>query len=190
MSDKVKDWREGIPLMRSIYDRSSVGCCLHIVLDDHNVEDDSVAFCADEAAESGHADCREMAALMARMSRTQRLKLAKAGPRQPAPRPAARVVGITQSPPPETPRELERLMELLMEAVLRDGKGCCLSRFLREETTEAGLEAAQKKARVLNHTECRVACTALRRLEPDERKEAVGLFMLAGRELFGAAFRG
>lgn len=51
-----------------------VGCCLHIVLSDGNVEDHSVASCRDLAIERNHPDCVEVAELMLRMSRTQRNK--------------------------------------------------------------------------------------------------------------------
>ena len=40
--------------VREMYVRSIVGCCLHVVLDDGNIEDSSVEFCIGFAQESGH----------------------------------------------------------------------------------------------------------------------------------------
>jgi hypothetical protein len=61
-----------LPLLRAIYDRSSVGCCLHVLADDGNY--DSAEFCADVARERGHEDCLRLALMLARMSRTQVVK--------------------------------------------------------------------------------------------------------------------
>lgn len=36
------------------------GCCLHVVLDDGNWEDEHVQFCIDRAATKGHAFCKEL----------------------------------------------------------------------------------------------------------------------------------
>jgi hypothetical protein len=54
--------------------RNPVGCCVHIVLDDGNVDDDSVAFCVGYARENEHPECVAMAETLLRMSRTQRRK--------------------------------------------------------------------------------------------------------------------
>jgi hypothetical protein len=51
-----------------------VGCCLHVVLDDGNLDNDSVAFCQRWARNKGHDECIAVADLLARMSRTQRTK--------------------------------------------------------------------------------------------------------------------
>ena len=67
---------EVMPLVRRLYERNPVGCCLHIVLDDGNVEDHSVEFCIDQAHDRGHEECLELAKILFRMSRTQRRKLA------------------------------------------------------------------------------------------------------------------
>lgn len=48
------------------------GCCLHLVTEDGNVDDGSVAYCQSEAAEAGHADCEEALGLLAQMKRTGR----------------------------------------------------------------------------------------------------------------------
>lgn len=67
---------EVLPLVNACYLRSIVGCCLHIVLDDDNVEDRSVDFCVEYAREEGCEDCISLAKLLRRMTPTQRKKLA------------------------------------------------------------------------------------------------------------------
>lgn len=68
---------EVLPLVRDLYARPNggAGCCLHIVIDDGNVDDDSVAHCLSLARLDGHADCERLAKLLALMSKTQRQKL-------------------------------------------------------------------------------------------------------------------
>lgn len=68
---------EVLPLVRDLYgtEHGGAGGCLHIVLDDGNVEDHSVAFCVDYAMENDCNQCESLARLLMRMSRTQRLKL-------------------------------------------------------------------------------------------------------------------
>jgi hypothetical protein len=66
---------EVAPAVRALYARSGAGCCLHIVLDDGNVEDSSVDFCVRYAQEQGHLACEKLARTLRMMSRTQRLKL-------------------------------------------------------------------------------------------------------------------
>lgn len=51
---------------------------LHIVLDDGNVSDHSVKFCAQYARESRDLEGAELADILLRMSKTQRLKLGSA----------------------------------------------------------------------------------------------------------------
>jgi hypothetical protein len=63
------------PFVRDLYRRSCVGCCLHIVLDDGNIEDGNVKFCVEYAREMGHAECEKLASMMLLMSKTQRKKL-------------------------------------------------------------------------------------------------------------------
>ena len=48
---------------------------LHVVLDDGNVQDDSVNFCLDYAVQTKDNDGEELAKLLLKMSKTQRLKL-------------------------------------------------------------------------------------------------------------------
>lgn len=66
---------EVLPLVHKLFERG-VGCCLHIVLDEGNVEDSHVEFCNQTAIASGHEQCIFIAGLLKKMSRTQRRKLA------------------------------------------------------------------------------------------------------------------
>lgn len=66
---------EVAPAVRALYVRHGAGCCLHIVLDDGNVEDHSVDFCIKYAQEEQHLECEKLARTLRMMSRTQRLKL-------------------------------------------------------------------------------------------------------------------
>lgn len=50
---------------------------LHVVLDDNNVADHFVVSCIDSAYTAGDYEGAELAQILARMSRTQRLKLAR-----------------------------------------------------------------------------------------------------------------
>jgi hypothetical protein len=68
---------EVAPLVRALYEVHPAGCCLHIVLDDGNVQDSNVQFCLDLAVERGHASCAALAVLLGGMSKTQRTKLAR-----------------------------------------------------------------------------------------------------------------
>jgi hypothetical protein len=54
---------------------AAVTCCCHIVVDDPNFADHSVAFCLMEAARNEHPDCLRLALLLARASLTQRRKI-------------------------------------------------------------------------------------------------------------------
>lgn len=66
---------EVLPLVQALYSRSSVGCCLHVVLDDGNVEDVFVRHCLEFARQEGCGECERLAGLLTQMSRTQRTKL-------------------------------------------------------------------------------------------------------------------
>lgn len=67
-----------LPLVLKLYQTydGGAGCCLHIVLDDGNVNDSSVDFCIKCAQDEGHPECEALARLLRQMSRTQRKKLA------------------------------------------------------------------------------------------------------------------
>lgn len=69
---------EVLPLVRAIYTRDrigAVGCCWHILLDDGNVDDIDVEFCADQARYHKHLDCLALVDPIKRMNKTQRRKL-------------------------------------------------------------------------------------------------------------------
>lgn len=64
-----------IPEVEALYERSPTGCCLHIVLDDGNIEDSHVQFCIEYAVENKHSECEVLARKLLMMSKTQRKKL-------------------------------------------------------------------------------------------------------------------
>jgi hypothetical protein len=64
-----------LELARELYRQHPAGCCLHVVLDDGNTKDRFVAFCEQYAKEKGHAECRELARELAKLSLTDRKKL-------------------------------------------------------------------------------------------------------------------
>lgn len=66
-----------LPFIRSIYARNVAGCCLHVVTDDYNVDDDFVEHSIERARELGHADCLKAAEMLAAMTTTQRLKASR-----------------------------------------------------------------------------------------------------------------
>ncbi len=49
--------------VHALYSRNSVGCCLHIVLDDGNVDESSVSFCERYAEKRGHDFCLQLRAV-------------------------------------------------------------------------------------------------------------------------------
>jgi hypothetical protein len=75
MAERVALWPRAIELVQSIYSRGCDKGCLHIVLDDDNIKDKSVEFCIGVAEQAGHADCLELARLLLKLSKTQRIKL-------------------------------------------------------------------------------------------------------------------
>lgn len=72
---------EVIQEVEALYRRSAVGCCLHVVLDDGNVDDSHVQFCIEQAVESGHLECEALARKLWTMTKTQRRKLGLGGGR-------------------------------------------------------------------------------------------------------------
>ncbi len=66
---------EALPFAQKVYDRSCVGCCMHIVLDDDNVDNNHVEWSLNKARERGHEDCIKLGEILMDMSKTQRLKL-------------------------------------------------------------------------------------------------------------------
>lgn len=67
------------PLVQQLYATpgAGAGCCLHIVLDDQNVDNHFVQSCLENAINRKHVLCERIAGKMLLMSRTQRLKLSK-----------------------------------------------------------------------------------------------------------------
>jgi hypothetical protein len=66
-----------LPLVNAVYERHCAGCCLHILTDDCNVEDDHADYCLTQARERDHADCIAAAELLVRMTETQRREIYK-----------------------------------------------------------------------------------------------------------------
>lgn len=68
---------DALPLVRAVYKRHCAGCCLHIVTDDCNVEQDDAEFCLAQARELGHTDCLAAATMLVQMTPTQRREIYK-----------------------------------------------------------------------------------------------------------------
>jgi hypothetical protein len=77
----MADMTRALELAQGIYERSWVGCCLHIVLDDGNVGTSHVECCVGWAREAGHADCVELATMMLGMTEGEREWVREATPR-------------------------------------------------------------------------------------------------------------
>lgn len=60
--------------IRDVYarDGGQAGCCLHVVVDDGNTGDASIAICVAEAERRRHALCMAVAQFLGRLSRAQR----------------------------------------------------------------------------------------------------------------------
>ena len=59
-------------LIWQIYQQSNVGCCLHITLDDGNIEDTHIDFCMENAIKNKHSICLELAQKLKGLSRHAR----------------------------------------------------------------------------------------------------------------------
>jgi hypothetical protein len=68
---------EVLPLVRAYCAKpgNATGGSLHIVLDDGNIEDHHIRYCAEFAEKRGDGEGVELARLLLRMSRTQRNKV-------------------------------------------------------------------------------------------------------------------
>jgi hypothetical protein len=64
---------EAVPLIRKIYERNGVGCCLHVALDDGNW--DCLSWCLEQP--DCCDECRACGELLLRMSVTARKKAAR-----------------------------------------------------------------------------------------------------------------
>jgi hypothetical protein len=62
-------------LIRAIYARHPAGCCMHIVLDDLNVEDRHVHFCHGFACARDCDECMGLSRLMLMMTEGERRAL-------------------------------------------------------------------------------------------------------------------
>lgn len=62
-------------LLRELYMRHGTGCCLHVVVDDHNAEDATVDFCIKWAQSRGHTFCEHLGNRLRGMSLQDRKKL-------------------------------------------------------------------------------------------------------------------
>lgn len=71
-------WRSVLPHAQRFMASNPAGCCLHIVLSDLNVKTGDVAHCLEYAEQQRHSKCIDMARRLLDMSRTQRLKIARA----------------------------------------------------------------------------------------------------------------
>lgn len=76
-ADRKPTLPEVDPIISQLYatPNGGAGCCLHIVVDDGNIDDDDVAFCVQEAERREHPWCEALARVMLRMSKTQRRKV-------------------------------------------------------------------------------------------------------------------
>ena len=52
-------------------------CCLHVMMDDPNYENDTAAFCLEWAEKSEHPDCIKLARMLVSASVTQRKKISR-----------------------------------------------------------------------------------------------------------------
>ncbi len=68
---------EVLPLVNRIYESSGAGCCLHVVLDDGNLENESVMWSKNHAITQQHELCIRVGRLLRRMSVKQRIELCK-----------------------------------------------------------------------------------------------------------------
>ena len=64
-----------LPMIVSYYGNNPAGGCLHLILDDGNIGDDSVRFCLNQAINCGDVDAEYIAKKLLLMSKTQRRKL-------------------------------------------------------------------------------------------------------------------
>lgn len=62
-------------LAADAYERNGAGCCMHIVLDDGNVEDEHVRYCLGYAIEMGCAGCKRLAQLMLEVTPRERARV-------------------------------------------------------------------------------------------------------------------
>lgn len=67
--------RDAALLALSIRKDNATTCCCHIVVDDSNIDDASVAFCIQQSAIKEHSHCLQLALMLAKASLTQRKRI-------------------------------------------------------------------------------------------------------------------
>jgi hypothetical protein len=65
------DWTTA-ELIDELYEDNCVGCCMHIVTDDFNIEDEHVQFCIDYAKRKNHALCLEIGERLLELTEEER----------------------------------------------------------------------------------------------------------------------
>jgi len=78
--DKPKDRPtvpQVLPLVNQLYKtfEGGSGCCLHIVLDDNNINDHFIEYCLEIAEQKQHTFCQTICKLLLQMTLTQRHKI-------------------------------------------------------------------------------------------------------------------
>lgn len=68
---------EVMPLVLALYKARNSACCLHIVLENNNIDNSHIEFCLDTAFKAQHLDCSLLAKILMQMTKTQRLKISK-----------------------------------------------------------------------------------------------------------------
>jgi len=68
---------EVLPLVKELYERNGAGGCLHIVLDDGNLDDHNVEFCIRWAEDQSCPRCVTLGNLLYKMEYSGRSKLYK-----------------------------------------------------------------------------------------------------------------
>lgn len=66
---------EVLPLVKEYYKDNPTGGCLHIVLDDGNIEDSHVKYCLEYSKEKNDLRAIKLSELLLQMSKTQRKKI-------------------------------------------------------------------------------------------------------------------
>jgi hypothetical protein len=85
MNPIMREYKPTVPevvsAVRALYASpgGGAGCCLHVVLEDGNVENHSVEFSIEWAERHGHGSCAALARALRSMSKTQREKLSRMG---------------------------------------------------------------------------------------------------------------
>jgi hypothetical protein len=74
---ELASWRSLVEPAQAVYSRTNggAGCCLHVVLDDENIEQGHVEWSLNLAKEQGHPECIRAAEMLLAASQTQRKRL-------------------------------------------------------------------------------------------------------------------